>query len=296
MSIAFGDARTFPATQQAKTIMKQLVTKGIFHEQGDVWRLGAALGIALDRDLKNDNRGTFQNINSLDPDQVFAAMMVGLHPNFTPEERVKKLVDHAEWGIREISRKVKNDTLDFSTLGLSEYIDGDKPETVKPKATEIEELLKCDESAILEFKSSFRWDTTFNKINEDLIYASLKTIVGYLNSKKGGVLLIGVDPEHNIFGMDKDYESCKPPNKDGLEQLIMRKISDNIGVEFATDITVEFQTINGKDVCKVKVPPATSPSYLADKSKVKTFYLRVGNSTNPLTVEAANKYCLERFK
>jgi hypothetical protein len=34
----------------------------------------------------------------------------------TSEERIKKLVNHAEWGIREIARKEENGTLDFSAL------------------------------------------------------------------------------------------------------------------------------------------------------------------------------------
>ncbi|MHA1227165.1 MAG: hypothetical protein ACTSPV_10530 [Candidatus Hodarchaeales archaeon] len=118
MSTAFGDARTIPASDTAKNYMKQLVAKDIFDEQRDVWRLGASLGIALGETYEKGKRGTFQNINSLDPERIFAAIMVGLYPDASPEERLKKLVDHAEWGIREIYRREQNGTLDFSKLGL----------------------------------------------------------------------------------------------------------------------------------------------------------------------------------
>ncbi len=43
--------------------------------------------------------------------------MVGLYPDSSPKERRDKLIDRAEWGIREIYRKEKNGTLDFATLG-----------------------------------------------------------------------------------------------------------------------------------------------------------------------------------
>jgi len=96
--------------------MKQLENKGLFKEQRDVWRLGASLGIVKGQVHTDDPRSTFQNINSLDPEQIFAAIMLGSYPDMTPEDRLKKLVDHAEWGIREIYRMEKIGTLDLSNV------------------------------------------------------------------------------------------------------------------------------------------------------------------------------------
>lgn len=296
MSIAFGEVRTIPASQQAKTIMKQLVNKGLFQEQRDVWQLGAALGIAQCKQFDGENRGTFQNINSLDPDQIFASIILGLHPNDTPEVRVKHLVNYAEWGIREISRKEKIGTLDFSTLGKVEQMEPDDSGKEKTKGSTIEELTAKGESESLEFKSSFRWDVKLSKINKELEFECLKTIVGYSNSKKQGVLLIGVNPDCTIIGLENDYSNCNPKNKDGFEQLLRRKVKDNIGLEFATNIGIEFIQHNGREVCKVTVPPGTRPAYVAESGKPKAFYLRVGNATNMLNVEDANSYCLDRFR
>lgn len=116
MSAAFGETRTVPASDPAKKIMKTLVNRNLFAEQRDVWTLGAALGIAHGQIYEEGKKETFQNINSLDPDMVFAAIMIGLYPEISAEERFKKLVNHAEWGIREIWRKEENGTLDFSSL------------------------------------------------------------------------------------------------------------------------------------------------------------------------------------
>ncbi len=113
--------------------MKQLENKKLFDEQRDVWRLGAAIGIAQNEVYESEKKDTFQNINTLDTDQVFAAIMLGLYPDMSPEERLKKLISHAEWGIREINRKEKIGTLDFSTLGLSEPINIGKSEDDKPE-------------------------------------------------------------------------------------------------------------------------------------------------------------------
>ena len=113
MNEVFGKI-TLPATDRAKTQMKKLVAKGLFREQRDVWRLGAALGIVKGETLETGKRGTFQNINSLDPDRIFAAIMIGLFPKMNPEERAKKLVDYAEWGINELYHSSEIGTLDFS--------------------------------------------------------------------------------------------------------------------------------------------------------------------------------------
>jgi len=120
MKAAFGSARTIPASEQAKKIMAQLETKEVFAEQRDCWTLGASIGIALGKTHSEGSRSTFQNINSLDPEEIFAAIMLGLYPDLTPEERLKKLVDHAEAGIREIFRMEQLGSLDFSTIGTSD--------------------------------------------------------------------------------------------------------------------------------------------------------------------------------
>ena len=111
---AFGETVTIPVSKKSKTQMKQLVTLGLFKEQRDVWRLGTALGISKGKKKKIKKRETFQNINSLDPDGIFSAIMIGLHPDNAPKERVDILIKHAEWGINEISHQNLIGTLDFT--------------------------------------------------------------------------------------------------------------------------------------------------------------------------------------
>jgi len=117
MSNAFGDSVTFPISKDAHKILNQLKTKNVFNELRHGWQLGAALGISSGEMHTSGRRSTFQNVNSLDPEGVFASIMVGLYPDLSPKERGVRLVDHAEWGIRVLQRKERNGTLDFSVLG-----------------------------------------------------------------------------------------------------------------------------------------------------------------------------------
>ena len=116
MGQTFGEIRTVPASDEAKAIMSQLKAKGIAKEARDIWQLGAALGIAAGEFKEVGSRDTFQNINSLDPEEAFAAVMLGRYPEMTAEQRLKRLADHAEWGIRELQRREANGTLKLSQL------------------------------------------------------------------------------------------------------------------------------------------------------------------------------------
>ncbi len=137
--------------------MKQIVAKDIFDEQRDLWKLGAALGIALGKVHEHGKRETFQNVNSLDPDGIFRAIMFGLYPDASPKERAKKLVDHAEWGIREIFRREQNGTLDFSKL--CEY-------GLSPKVTKAEAVRKLGENAKHQTKVHNLSNDIFNLLGD----------------------------------------------------------------------------------------------------------------------------------
>jgi hypothetical protein len=297
LNTAFGEYRTISASALAKSIMKQLETKELVKEQRDAWRMGAALGIAMGKEKDGDKRDTFQNINSLDPEDIFAAIMVGLYPDLLPKERLEKLINHAEWGLREIQRRYELSTLDWTKLGLPDDTGVTKSVNNGEGKSEDEILTQIGhgESFDLELKSSFRWDYLQNRLNDDLVYVILKAIAGFFNSYKGGRLVIGVSDIKQILGLDPDYQRCNPPNKDGFEQLLLRKVRDNIGPLFAAELSVKFYTLYDKEVCVVDIPPGSEPAYVPDKNKESIFYLRIGNSTNQLNVEDAMKHSIKRF-
>lgn len=121
MSFAFGDIRTLQVSDKARAIMRDFIERAVVDEQRTIWMLGASLGITHDRECDDEcqgRRSTFQNINSLDPDGVFAAYLLGKYPGYSPERRVKKLVNHAEWGIRYIAELDEANALNISKLGL----------------------------------------------------------------------------------------------------------------------------------------------------------------------------------
>ena len=149
-------------------------------------------------------------------------------------------------------------------------------------------IIKEGESDQVEFKSSLRYDYYQKSTNKGLESIIVKTIVGFLNTK-GGKLLIGVDDNGSILGLKNDYISLKKKDKDGFELKIYQLITDEIGIGFCSLVQVDFYEIDEDDICVLYISPAPSPAYVHGNNKT-AFYIRVGNSTKPLTIQDAVKY------
>jgi predicted helicase len=167
-----------------------------------------------------------------------------------------------------------------------------------PPPPSIEEIIKVDESSEIEFKSTLQWDVKENKKNTDLRKACLKTIVAFLNSK-GGALLIGVTDDKEIYGLEQDLKITKE-SLDWFEQTFRNLCDDSIGVDFSQYINVRFQNMpDEKKVCIVEIDPAPEPAFLSFKMKEsqpkQEFFIRRGNATKSLESKEQHDYIKKRF-
>jgi hypothetical protein len=264
MSDAFGDMRTLPASKQAKDQMKQLKSKGLFKEQRDVWTLGAAIGIAFGKTYEEGDRGTFQGVDSLDEDGVLRAVMSGMYPDMEPKERANRLVNHAEWGIREIYRREKNGTLNFSEFctlntGKQEETNEDKPQDVDGIKIDIDELIKNGENEKIEFKSSLCWDIEKKNKNKAIEAIFAKSVAAFMNTEGGGYLLIGVKDDKTILGLENDYKVLIKNHigkslQDAIHLHFGNIIDDYLGGENGPHVTMRFAEKNGKTIAIAVVP------------------------------------------
>jgi hypothetical protein len=149
-------------------------------------------------------------------------------------------------------------------------------------------LIKMGENDWVEFKSSIRYDYHQKFVNRELEIVIAKTIVGFMNAK-GGKLIIGLNDEGVILGLQKDFQTLKHKNKDGFEREIFRIILNYLGTEASFNIHVSFYQIGKEDICLVDVEPSLNPVYVSD-GKNTTFYVRTGNATYPLSVKETVKY------
>ncbi|MGI9530433.1 AlbA family DNA-binding domain-containing protein [Lutimonas sp.] len=166
----------------------------------------------------------------------------------------------------------------------------------------VEEILKEEENRYLEFKSSLRWDYRQEKVNPELEKVIMKTIAAFGNTD-GGILLIGVDDDKNILGLENDFQTLKKKDADYYEVHLRNLMHKLMGVKYVSKyIRTQFETIHtGEIICKIKVISAKEPLYLKYPNKnghlEEKFYVRSGNSSHEIkSIAEINDYINSKFK
>jgi hypothetical protein len=149
----------------------------------------------------------------------------------------------------------------------------------------------------VEFKSSLRWDYNLQKLNPVLEKQVVKAVVGFLNSDTGGNLVIGMDDQKQVLGLEPDYSTLNTrPNRDGFEQKLQQVLFAAIGERCcARWLKISFCSLHGKDLCVVKISPASEAIYPRDKDSQDTLYVRIGNTTRPLNAREAVAFAADRW-
>ena len=170
---------------------------------------------------------------------------------------------------------------------LNEFMNGliTEPEVVH--AHGISDLIQLGENATLEFKSTLQWDVVQQTPNKNLRKSVLKTIVAFINSD-GGTLVIGVEDNGQVYGLTNDLKTMQN-STDRFANLLTTLITDYIGAEFSSQIQVRFETLNGDKICVVDVDPAPIPAFLRG-GKGKEFYNRFGPTSRMLDPEETVNY------
>jgi predicted HTH transcriptional regulator len=171
-------------------------------------------------------------------------------------------------------------------------------ESVAPVS--LEDMIAEGESDELEFKSTLRWDLREGVVSKKIEEVIMKTVAAFANSQ-GGTLLIGVEDDGNVLGLEHDYLSLGSGNRDKFELHLRNLLNQQFGSGFvATKLQVRFPGIDGKELCQVDVDPAKEPIILKVKDKngqtVEKFYARSGNSSQEIPMSELSGYMKDRFR
>lgn len=164
----------------------------------------------------------------------------------------------------------------------------------------LEELIAGGESDELEFKSTLRWDLKQGKPDKKIEEIVVKTVAAFANSQ-GGTLLIGVDDEGNIIGLEHDYLALGDVDRDKFELHLLNVLNEQFGVAFVTSrVHIRISGLDGSEVCQVEVLPAKKPVIVKTKDKngvtIEKFYVRSGNSSQEMPLSQMDAYREERFR
>ena len=156
------------------------------------------------------------------------------------------------------------------------------------------DLIRSGENQHLEFKSSLLWDYRQQRPNKNLYLPVMKNIAAFLNTR-GGAILIGVGDNGEILGIEPDLQVMKKKNTDSFENSFNTVFNQMIGADFRRFVHVSFPELAGKTICAVIVQPAATPAYLTHKGE-ENFYIKTGNSSQPLSISQAVRYIQSHFK
>lgn len=156
----------------------------------------------------------------------------------------------------------------------------------------IRDLIAGGESQTVEFKSTLQWDVRQGKQNTALRHQVLKTVAAFLNTD-GGTLVIGVEDDGHVLGLDADL-ALVANSRDRFEQLLASLLSEHLGAQYAPLIRSGFEEVDGKPIYVIEVQPAPEPVFLKGP-KGEEFYVRVGTTTRSLNPRETVKYIQNRW-
>ncbi len=165
---------------------------------------------------------------------------------------------------------------------------------------EILNMIRKGETEFVEFKSSIRWDYREEKVNRILEDVILKTIAAFANAK-GGTLLVGVNDDLEILGLDKDFSTLKKQDADYFELHTRKLINNKYGIAFSNEnILMKFPEFDGKIICSIQIKASSKPVFLKTKNKqgneIEKFYVRSGNASQEISsMKEVNEYIIVRF-
>jgi len=161
-----------------------------------------------------------------------------------------------------------------------------------PEATlsEEERLIQGGETAKLEFKSTLRWNILGSRIDKEMERSVLKTIVAYMNSE-GGTLLVGVKDNGDILGIELD----EFPNEDKYLLHFSNLINDKIGKQFIDQIQYALKSIRDEKILRVDCKTSSVPVFLKDNDR-EEFFVRNGPSSVQLATSEVLEYSRKHFR
>jgi predicted HTH transcriptional regulator len=158
-------------------------------------------------------------------------------------------------------------------------------------------MIAAGESPIVEFKSSLRWDVKKGIENKELQKACTKSLAAFMNGY-GGHLIIGVEDNGYVFGLEKDMgllASLGQGGADGFSQAFANVIRQHLTAAVAALFTTSFVVLDGRTVCVAAVRPSPKPIYLSD-GKAKEFFVRLETTTQALPLEESVNYIQVRWR
>ncbi len=152
----------------------------------------------------------------------------------------------------------------------------------------VSEIIARGESDQVEFKSTLRWNLKTDRSERVIEKAWLKTVVAFLNSS-GGTLVVGVDDDGAILGIEPDQFE----NEDKYLLHVNNRLQQHVGLAHCACIRYYLAATEGRRVLVVHCRPSSQPVFLK-MGKEEEFFIRVGPGSRKLSMSEVVAYVSQR--
>ncbi len=164
---------------------------------------------------------------------------------------------------------------------------------LEPEDLQLVELIAKGETDRVEFKVAACWNAKLNRRDDSMRDNVIQEVAAFLNSREGGVVLIGVEDDGTVVGLEDDYRAAnqQKQNRDGYQLFLLDNLKNMLESNCSLLYKISFGTLQGKDVCRIDVFPADEAVYI----KGGDFYIREGNRKRNLPTREAVTYIKQRW-
>ena len=183
----------------------------------------------------------------------------------------------------------------FHNPSMVEGNDEEEDEIEEPSL--LERIIEKGETRTLEFKSTLRYCIKNKKPLDYIEHSILKTIAAFANCD-GGTLLVGVDDDGEVLGLENDFGVYK----DNPRDKFLKHFANMIGSGFTEPIDAllkyQYEQSGDKMIFLIVVQKSNKPRFLkakGNKEAEKEFYIRRSATSQRLDIEDAVKYSIDKW-
>ena len=257
---------------------------------------------------KNDVRNELKILNY---EQINSEDYQGVDDLITKASSI--IGEYSNGGLKYLQDEYsKDDSLFDSLYALEKIYEETIPEIDQSDLLQNEEeertksLIQGGENQEVEYKSTLKVNLFTKKDDDEMEWECMKNIAAFLNTK-GGTLLIGVEDNKNILGLDADFNSFTQ-KKDKKDQFLLHldnRLTDIFSSSWVALIDISLDIYGGKEICSIKVKKSSKPYYYSvgsknerkkGKSITSRFYIRRNGSAIEEEGKDHLDYIREHFK
>ena len=198
--------------------------------------------------------------------------------------------------VNELKSKIEDFANTLSINPISDSKTLDKVESMMEIISELSDadrvrsFIRRGEDICTEFKQTLSLDVTKQTKEKYITESALKTICAFFNTN-GGDLVIGVDDDFNILGIEKELEKFHKGDPDKFLNTFKDLFKNHIGPEFYPFLDQKIIEINDMKVFLVSCKPTEKEVFM---NKID-FYVRTTPATDKLEGPSQINYIRTRF-